>query len=164
FVIFLVSGLWHGANWTFLAWGAYHALLFLPLILMGRNRRYRNTVAEGKWLPSLKEAGQMILTFVLVVFGWIIFRAESIGDAWQYICRIFSHDLFTMPFLFIGAKKTLLFSAVMLIMEWLSREKEHALCFGSGFPIWVKYSFYYVLILAMLEYSPNSQAFIYFQF
>ena len=164
FVIFLVSGLWHGANWTFLAWGAYHALLFLPLILMGRNRRYRDTVAEGKWLPSLKEAGQMLLTFVLVVFGWIIFRAGSIGDAWQYICRIFSYDLFSMPFLFIGAKKTLFFSAVMLIMEWLSREKEHALCFGSGFPIWVKYSFYYVLVLAMLEYSPNSQAFIYFQF
>ena len=164
FVIFLVSGLWHGANWTFLAWGAYHALLFLPLILMGRNRRYRDTVAEGKWLPSLKEAGQMLLTFVLVVFGWIIFRAESIGDAWQYICRIFSYDLFTMPFLFIGAKKTMLFSAVMLIMEWLSKEKEHALCFGSRFPVWIKYPIYYVLILAMLEYSPNSQTFIYFQF
>ena len=164
FVIFLVSGLWHGANWTFLAWGAYHALLFLPLILMGRNRRYRDTVAEGKWLPSLKEAGQMLLTFVLVVFGWIIFRAGSIGDAWQYICRIFSYDLFSMPFLFIGAKKTLFFSAVMLIMEWLSKEKEHALCFGSRFPVWIKYPIYYVLILAMLEYSPNSQTFIYFQF
>ena len=164
FVIFLVSGLWHGANWTFLAWGAYHALLFLPLILMGRNRRYRDTVAEGKWLPSLKEAGQMLLTFLLVVFGWIIFRSRSIGDAWQYICRIFSYDLFSMPFLFIGAKKTLFFSAVMLIMEWLSKEKEHALCFGSRFPVWIKYPIYYVLILAMLEYSPNSQTFIYFQF
>ena len=78
FIIFLVSGFWHGANWTFIAWGAYHAILFLPLILTGKNRKYTNQVAEGRWLPTLKEAGQMLLTFFLTMIGWIIFRAESI--------------------------------------------------------------------------------------
>ena len=72
FIIFLLSGFWHGANWTFIAWGAYHAILFLPLILTGKNRKYTNQVAEGRFLPTLKEAGQMLLTFFLAVFGWIM--------------------------------------------------------------------------------------------
>lgn len=63
FIIFLLSGFWHGANWTFIAWGAYHALLFLPLILLGKNRKFVSEVAEGKWLPSLKETGQILLTY-----------------------------------------------------------------------------------------------------
>ena len=79
FIIFLVSGFWHGANWTFIVWGTYHAMLFLPLILLGKNRKNTNIIAENKILPSLKEFFQMLLTFLLVVIGWIIFRAESIG-------------------------------------------------------------------------------------
>ena len=86
FIIFLVSGFWHGANWTFIAWGAYHAFLFLPLILLGKNRKYTNTVAENKLLPSPREMFQMLTTFMLAVIGWIIFRAESITQAWEYIC------------------------------------------------------------------------------
>lgn len=95
FIIFLLSGLWHGANWTFVLWGAYHALLFVPLLLMGKNRRYRDTVAtitlpdgtiKTKWLPSIKEAGQMLLTFALAVVGWIIFRAENIRTSGRLSC------------------------------------------------------------------------------
>ncbi len=163
FVIFLLSGFWHGANWTFIAWGAYHALLFLPLILLGKNRKYRNTVAEGRILPSLKEFGQMVLTFVLVTVGWIIFRSETIGDAWQYVCRVFDDGLISAPFLYIGTKKALLFCAVMLLSEWFSRNKEHTLSFIQC-PPWIRYATCYLLVLAILEYSPSSQSFIYFQF
>lgn len=85
FVIFLVSGFWHGANWTFIAWGAYHALLFLPLILLGKNRKYTNQVAEGRILPTIKETGQMLLTFFLAVFGWIIFRAPGFLTLLNYL-------------------------------------------------------------------------------
>ena len=83
FVIFLVSGIWHGANWTYLAWGTYHALLFLPLILLGANRKYTNHIAEDRILPTWREGMQMLLTFVLVVLGWIIFRSASIAQAWS---------------------------------------------------------------------------------
>lgn len=68
-IIFLVSGLWHGANWTFICWGTFHALLFLPLLLMKKNRKYRDTVAENRILPSFKEIGQITITFLLVMMA-----------------------------------------------------------------------------------------------
>ena len=163
FVIFLLSGFWHGANWTFLAWGAYHALLFLPLILLGKNRRYRDTVAEGKWLPSLKEFGQMLLTFILVVIGWIIFRAESIGQAWDIFSQVFSSSLLSLP----DAKGITGFSiaiCVMLVIEWIQRGRQHALDMDR-IPWWpvrtITYFFIFFLIVTLGGHSEN---FIYFQF
>ena len=96
-VIFLVSGFWHGANWTFVAWGAYHALLFLPLLLLGQNRRYRDSVAENSFLPSVKELTQMGVTFLLVLLGWILFRSEDISQAAVYLERMFNASLFSAP-------------------------------------------------------------------
>ena len=89
FAIFLTSGLWHGANWTFVAWGAYHALLFIPLILLGKNKRFTDTVATDRILPNIREYFQMLLTFLLVVIGWVFFRAETITDAFAYLGGIF---------------------------------------------------------------------------
>ena len=163
FIIFLVSGLWHGANWTFLVWGAYHAVLFLPLILTGNNRRYRDIVAEDRYLPSFKECGQMILTFLLVMIGWIIFRSESIGQAWEYLGTMMDNSLISVPFLYVGTKKAVLFAVVMLLIEWLSRRKEH--CFQLEFvPMWVRVACCYLLVLTILEFGAQSQSFIYFQF
>ena len=99
FVIFLLSGFWHGANWTFITWGAYHAILFLPLIMTGKNRKYTNQIAEGRLLPTLKEVGQMLVTFALAMFGWIVFRSESIRQAWEYVCMIFNKSLFKIPYI-----------------------------------------------------------------
>ena len=164
FVIFLLSGFWHGANWTFVAWGAYHALLFLPLILLGKNRKHTDVIAAGRSLPTLKESGQMLLTFLLAVFGWIIFRSETIAQAWQYIKGVFDVSLFTMPFVMVGLKKTLLFSIIMLVAEWFSREKSFALQFGLKAPVWLRVSVCYVIVLIMLQFAANSQSFIYFQF
>ena len=164
FVIFLLSGFWHGANWTFIAWGAYHALLFLPLILMGKNRKYRDVVAKDRLLPTLKELGQMLLTFFLVVIGWIIFRAESIGQAWNYIDHIFKADLFSLPFIYVGTKKCIFFVFVMLITEWFFRKNDHCLQFSSSLPAWISISLSYIIVLAILEFSAHSQSFIYFQF
>lgn len=87
-------------------------------------------IAAGRSLPTLKESGQMLLTFMLAVFGWIIFRSETIAQAWQYIKGMFDISLFTMPFVMVGLKKTLLFSIIMLVAEWFSREKSFALQFG----------------------------------
>lgn len=164
FVIFLLSGFWHGANWTFLAWGAYHALLFLPLILLGKNRKHKDIVAEGHLLPNLKELGQMLLTFILVVIGWIIFRAETIGQAWDYLGCMLNSSLLSIPFLYVGTKRTLLFIFIMLLVEWLSRHYQHGLQFAKSVPVWLRCVVCYVLVLVMLEFAAKSQSFIYFQF
>ncbi|MGB6154097.1 MAG: MBOAT family O-acyltransferase [Pricia sp.] len=88
-IIFLVNGLWHGANWTFVFWGGMHALLYIPVFLMGRNRLYSdNVVGEHTWLPTPTEIFQVLLTFTLVTFSRIFFRSLSIGDAFAYIDRI----------------------------------------------------------------------------
>ena len=163
FVIFLVSGFWHGANWTFIVWGAYHALLFLPLILTGKNRKYTNQIAEGRYLPTLKEAGQMLLTFILAVFGWIVFRSESIGQAWEVIWGIMNSSLFTAPMMVVGLKKIVFVIGVLLLVEWLNRSKEHGLAIGN-LPLWLRIASCYVLVLVILEFGGNSQSFIYFQF
>ncbi len=163
FVIFLVSGLWHGANWTFIAWGAYHALLFLPLILLGKNRKYRDTVADGRLLPSFKEAGQMLLTFVLVVFGWIIFRADSITDAWSYIQRIFTQGLFTRPDAS-GITGFTLCICIMLVVEWLQRKREHPFELSDVKPAVLRYAFYLATVFAILMLGGHTENFIYFQF
>ena len=163
FVIFLLSGFWHGANWTFLAWGAFHALLFLPLILLGKNRRYRDTVAEGRWLPSLKEAGQILLTFILVVIGWIIFRAESIGQAWAICKQVLSPSLLTIP----EAKGITGFSVaicVMLVVEWIKRGSQHALDMDR-IPWWpVRAVIYFFVFFLIVTLGGHSENFIYFQF
>jgi D-alanyl-lipoteichoic acid acyltransferase DltB (MBOAT superfamily) len=164
FVIFLLSGFWHGANWTFVVWGAFHALLFLPLILLGKNRKYTDVIASGRVLPSLKEIGQMLVTFLMVVIGWIIFRADDMTQAWGYLCGLCDTSLFTMPFIYVGTKRNLLFVFVMLIVEWFSRKKEHALQYGDKFPSWLAIIISLSLILVMLEFATNSQSFIYFQF
>lgn len=160
FVIFLVSGLWHGANWTFVVWGAYHAFLFLPLILLGKNRKYTNIVAEGRWMPTLKEFGQMLLTFTLVVIGWIIFRADNLGMAWEYICRLFTSGGLKP----VGSTLTLISIILMLVVEWLHRQKAHGLEISYLNSHILKYAIYIGLAVLMFFSYTNSESFIYFQF
>ena len=175
FIIFLLSGFWHGANWTFVLWGAYHALLFVPLLLLNKNRRYRDTVAtitlpdgtiKAKWLPSLKETGQMLLTFALAVFGWIIFRAQDISQLGEVISTICSDSLFAIPFLKTRSFYIPLFINIMILLgvEWLNRTEGHGLTKISD-KCYIRYIVYYILIFIMVYAQPTSDAtFIYFQF
>ena len=166
FVIFLLSGLWHGANWTFIVWGAYHALLFLPLILTGKNRKYTNQVAEGRSLPSLKEMCQMSITFMLVVIGWILFRADSIEQAWGYLLGIFNKSLFTAPWLHLRSYylPVLLSILVLLIVEWVQRGKEHAFDLRGIKSHVLKYFIYLLVVIALFWLGGQAETFIYFQF
>lgn len=167
FVIFLVSGIWHGANWTFLAWGAYHALLFLPLILLGKNRKYTNQVAESRLLPTFRESLQMLLTFVLVVFGWIIFRAETITQAWEYICGICNVSLFSIPFLHNRYFYIPLFTCLLLMLstEWINRNSSHPFDLSQVNSHIIKYAIYFVIITLIIFFTPATPSpFIYFQF
>ena len=170
FVIFLVSGIWHGANWTFLAWGAYHAILFLPLILLGANRKYTNKVAEGRLLPTWREVLQMSLTFALVVIGWIIFRAETITQAWDFLCHIWDFSPASTP-IEMGRGKNLVVSISIMIMvtiEWLGRNREYPLQDISNVPFFrhqtVRVIGYALALLAILALRGGKVVFIYFQF
>ena len=179
FVIFLVSGIWHGANWTFLAWGAYHALLFLPLILLGVNRKYTNQIGtyigqDGtehlRFLPTWHEALQMLMTFALVVFGWIIFRAPNIATCWHYIQGIGDISIFSIPWIISGVYYIPLVIAItiLLIVEWLGRNNEYALAnvptikfFQNNALRAILYAFALFVILA---FRGGAVDFIYFQF
>ena len=159
-IIFLVSGLWHGANWTFICWGAFHALLFLPLLLMGRNRKYKDIVAENKYLPSLKELGQIISTFILVMIGWVIFRAENIKEAYQYIIYMFTK---WQPSSLEYGVKCIQYIAILIIIEWINRRKMHGLEINIKYPI-IRWGIYCAIFYYIFYYSNDIQTFIYFQF
>ena len=163
FVIFLLSGFWHGANWTFIAWGAYHAFLFLPLILLGKNRRYRDTVAEGRVLPSFRETGQMLLTFLLVVIGWILFRADSIGMAWDYFRQMLSPSLFSAPDAsgITGLSLTL---CILILVEWVQRTQSHGLDIAAIRHGWLRFAICLAVVFLILTLGGHTENFIYFQF
>lgn len=159
-IIFLVSGFWHGANWTFVCWGLYHAFLFLPLLLTKKNRKYTNIIALNSKLPSAVEGIQMVTTFMLVVLGWILFRATSIHEAFDYIKRIFTNT--SIPDEFIG-KKAICFCVLLIIIEWIQRKKDY----GFQFIIsnkYIRYIFYILAALIILTQSGQQVQFIYFQF
>ncbi len=163
-VIFLLSGLWHGANWTFIVWGAYHAFLFLPLLLLGKNRKYRDTVARGRFWPNGKEVLQMGVTFGLVMTGWVIFRAENMTQAIAYLRRMFSASLFSWPH-WEGCGIAAGGILILLLVEWIQRDKEHALAIDRQIRSQgVRWSIYYVLVLLILMFGGESVDFIYFQF
>ncbi|MBR1765523.1 MAG: MBOAT family protein [Bacteroidales bacterium] len=160
FAIFLLSGFWHGANWTFLAWGPFHALLFLPLILMGKNRKHTDTVASGRWFPTLKELGQMLLTFVLATIGWILFRSQSIGEAMEVYAGIAMGQMgkFAPPM------RAILFAATMLAVEWLQRTRRHGLDMSGVKSGAVRYACYLAVLAVIFMYGVFNETFIYFQF
>ena len=167
FIVFALSGLWHGANWTYVVWGLYHATWFVPLILLNRGR-YKGTVAAGKNLPSLKEAGLMLMTFAIAAFGLIIFRAPSMAELGTYLSTMFSTSLLKVSFGY-DIKVALTYCAIMLIVEWIYREKRFALDFGdspSGIVRhrWVRWTIYVVLFVFTVLMSGLHSNFIYFQF
>jgi D-alanyl-lipoteichoic acid acyltransferase DltB (MBOAT superfamily) len=126
-IIFLVSGFWHGANWTFIAWGLFHAILFLPLLLLNKNRKFIDTVAKDRIFPDLKEFFQIFLTFGIIVVSWVFFRAETISDAFGYLKQMLDSSIFLLPTNKRLLLKNIIFILFMLIFEWFGREKQFAL-------------------------------------
>lgn len=163
FIIFIVSGFWHGANWTFIVWGALNAIYFLPLLLTKNNRNNIEIVAQGKYLPSAKELLLMLITFGLTVFAWIFFRAENIGHAISYISGIFSFSLFSIPQVF--PKTIILIVFIFLLIEWKGREGKYALSQINIFERRIfRWAFYLAICVFIFLFKNRQQEFIYFQF
>ena len=167
FIIFIVSGFWHGANWTFIAWGFLNALFIMPSIVLNSNRINVDIVAKGRLLPSPKEFFSIIVTFLLTVFAWIFFRAVNVTHAIKYISGIFTSSLFSIP-QFPGIEKTkpiFFLIGLFVLIEWIGREKQYAIeKFGENWYKPIRWSFYYSIVLAIFYFSGKEQQFIYFQF
>jgi len=168
FIIFLVSGFWHGANWTFIVWGFLNALYIMPSIVFNTNRTHIDIVAKGKYLPTIKEFLAIGFTFSLTVFAWIFFRATNVTHAFSYISEIFSGSLFTIPhFPEIGRALLVVFlTGIFLIIEWLGREQQYAFKIISNIRLLhFRIILYYAVILSILFFGNFSEnQFIYFQF
>ena len=165
-IVFFVSGLWHGANWTFICWGLFHACLIAIYILLGINTKSKDVVAQGRWWPSLKEFCQLAVTFFLAVIGWIIFRAESMPQAWDFLVRMFS-TLLSEGLYIAHGKRYLVWGFLMLAFEWLQRDKQHALQLSHrGLMRYApaRFALYALLVYIMFLYAGTVQTFIYFQF
>jgi D-alanyl-lipoteichoic acid acyltransferase DltB (MBOAT superfamily) len=163
FIIFLVSGFWHGANWTFIIWGALNAVYFLPLLLTNNNRKNLEIVAKGKYFPTLKELMSMLFTFSLTVLAWIFFRAVSIEQAINYIYKIFSASIFSVPE--VKPWVVIILICIFMLVEWMGREKQYAIeDLGIKWRRPLRWALYYVIIVAMFWFGGKGQEFIYFQF
>jgi len=169
FIIYLVSGFWHGARWTFIFWGLLNALYFLPLLIRKKNRKNLDIVAVNRALPTFKEFFQIISTFVLITFAWIFFRAESMKDG-VYVIYHCVKDVCLHPasllLIFRGLYRTqILLVIVFVILEWIGRRNQYAIqSFLTKQNIALRWSMYYAIIIAIILSVGEKQEFIYFQF
>lgn len=174
-IVWTISGFWHGANWTFVCWGLYHGVLLVMYNLLGWNQKYDHTVAFGKWFPTFKEALQIGLTLLLVMIGLIIFRSDSIIDAFSYIMGICNSSIVDIDEclseiqafwleLYILIPATI----ALIVTEWCQRDKQHGLVLdGNGMIskyVLVRYSVYLLLLLAISGLYVEKTEFIYFRF
>ena len=165
YIVWGISGLWHGANWTFVCWGLFHATLLAIYNVFGINTKYEKVAAYKQILPNIKEACQILLTFFLAVIGWIIFRAESMTQAVEYLTAMFTNKLYDASQIY--GTDYLNFGLAILALEWLQRDKQHALQFPNMKPFnyrLVRWGIYYTIILIIAKHAGSSQSFIYFQF
>lgn len=164
-VIFLLSGLWHGANWTFVIWGAIHAALFMPLLIAGKNRQYMDTVAAGKRLPSVKATGLMLTNFIVVMFAWIFFRSDNFTEAIDYILSMCSFSNLAIDPLLLSKRFMLLavFICLFFSMEWIQREGEHGLSRVPQSRL-LRTTLYLAIFYLIMWFGGAQADFIYFQF
>lgn len=167
FIIFLVSGFWHGANWTFIIWGLLNALYIMPSIIFNTNRNNLEIVAKGKYLPTFKEVLSIALTFTLTVFAWIFFRANNVEHAFHYISKIFSSSLFSKPAFdeIRSSVPIMIIIVVFMLIEWIGREQQYAIArLGTNWNKPARWAFYYGIVILIAYFAGSEQQFIYFQF
>ena len=172
FIIFIVSGFWHGANWTFIVWGLLNALFIMPSIFLKTNRNNLEIVAVNTFLPTIKDFLSITLTFGLTVFTWIFFRSNTISDALKFIQIVFSKSIFEIPnpprSSILGISNLMILFVLLLsfiFIEWIGRKKEFALSnLEAILNIKIRHFFYYLIVFLVLFFAGSDKKFIYFQF
>lgn len=162
FIIFIVSGFWHGANWTYLAWGFINALYFLPLLLLNRNRKNVDDFKLHFDFESIRTLFNILITFSITCFAWIFFRAKTIHDAFNYIKRMFAELTFSPQYFSIERYnyELIILVLVFVLVEWNNRHKIEPI---SGKYSWIKLGLCLAAIVALGVFSDYKE-FIYFQF
>ena len=174
-IVWGISGLWHGANWTYVCWGLYHGTILAIYNVLGINTKYKQVVAAERWLPSLREAFQMVLTFLLVAIGLVIFRAATMGDAVGYLQGMCRPSLLDLTATLEALQEVILQMYIIIpgiviltLSEWVNRRKDHVMQFaGGGFVsrhAWVRYGIYVGLLIMIFGMSVTKSEFIYFRF
>ena len=173
YIVWGISGLWHGANWTFVCWGLFHGTMLAIYNILGISTKYKNVVAYNRFCPSIKELLQMTLTFCIAVIGWVIFRAETINDAFNYLSSMFSYSLLNVTESIEALKgfqltRTIPALIVMIVCEWIQRDKQHALQLNGNNVVFrytlTRFALYILLIILTLGFAGTKSEFIYFQF
>lgn len=166
FIIFLLSGLWHGANWTFIIWGGLNALYFLPSFVLKSNRKYLSAPSRERRLPSFHDFTKMLFTFFLTVIAWVFFRSDSAQAAFRFLGSLFVHPgSYLLLSIYIKYSWLLILIALFVVVEWIGREKEYPLAdlMPSLNPLFRR-AVYFILIFSIFWYNGVQQQFIYFQF
>jgi alginate O-acetyltransferase complex protein AlgI len=163
---FTVIGIWHGANWTFILFGLMHGFMFIPLILRGTFNKNRE-IEKNRLLPTIREAANMILTFSLVMFSFILFRSQSVEDAFEYFRLIGNQSLLSAPVVSLKSRAVVIFLFIflMLSIEWFNRDKDYALAeIGQSWSRPIRWFGYFSGILLIFFLAGRGQSFIYVQF
>jgi alginate O-acetyltransferase complex protein AlgI len=163
FIIFIVSGFWHGASWTFVAWGFINAIYFIPLIILGNNRKNLEVVAKDRWYPTIRELLAMGLTFTLSVIAWVFFRAKYMSRALEYLSTMLNPSKWGVPEVY--SKYFLILLGLFVIIEWFGRRGQFGLQeIGLKWRRPLRLAFYFVIIFIIFWWMGSEQEFIYFQF
>lgn len=169
-IVFFLSGLWHGANWTFVIWGLYNGIIIALLTLLNLNHKRSAIISEKRFFPPLKEFGQILITFALVVIGWIFFRAEDLTQAVDYIANLCDSSIVSMPnfrdlgLSFIKLTYTLFFIVLLQLIDWIQRKQDFGLEISNVKYRPIRWSIYIIFLLIFSVFAGGQEAFIYFQF
>ena len=155
-IIFLVSGFWHGANWTFIVWGLFHSILFVPSFILNTNRKYTSSIiGETTFLPTAKEFLQVIITFLMVTIGWVFFRSETVNNSFEFLNQMFSDFTFKSEFEWLN-----IYLLSFVIIEYFIRKNERLKAKYFNYD-WIVFS---ILTILILDKFGAISKFIYFQF
>ena len=159
-LVFALSGLWHGANWTFLAWGILNGLFIIPSILRGKGKDKSQSTVRPAY--SVLGSLQIAFVFLLITFSWIFFRSSSITNAFEYFRILFSSSLFSYPKQH-GMALALPLIALLFIIEWI-RKNNVSIAQAKALPVYIRWGLYMIMAITCLAFFKQDQSFIYFQF